>query len=84
MDIGTSDIVQVRLTPYALKVMAETHFKRFHDKQYFPPFLPPDVDKDGWSRMELWRLMHEFGAVMHMGNPERCFMGNVIRWASRG
>ena len=84
MDIDTSDIVLVKLTPYALNVMSETHFMRFHNKQYFPPFLAPEKDEDGWSRMELWRLMREFGAVMRMGNPDRCFEGNVVRLLGAG
>lgn len=79
MDLNVNDEVLVKLTPYALAILVENHFKLFNGAKHAPRFEPPKVDADGWSRMHLWRLMQEFGGAMYNGNPNQCFEGNTVR-----
>ena len=41
-----------------------------------PAYRPPDEDKDGWSRWQLWVLMETFGDVTGMSRPN-CFDLNI-------
>ena len=79
MDLNVNDEVLVRLTPYALALMMENHFKLFCGAKHAPRFAAPEADSEGWTRMQLWRLMQEFGGGMYNGNPNQCFEGNVVR-----
>lgn len=79
MDMNVNDEVLVKLTPYALTIMVENHFKLFNGARYAPRFEAPAADAEGWSRMQLWRVMQEFGSAMYNGNPNQCFEGNMVR-----
>lgn len=35
------------------------------------------ADGEGWTRYQLWELMHIFGPIMNMGNPVAPFEGNI-------
>lgn len=80
LDINLNETVMVRLTPYAIALMTENHFKLFNGARFAPPFVAPEKDADGWSRMQLWNLMNEFGDAMYFGNPNSCFEGGVLRF----
>jgi len=82
MEINLNDEVMVKLTPYAIAVMEENHFNLFKGAKYAPRFIPPPADSEGWSRMQLWGLMLEFGNSMQNGTPNQCFEGNVVRLIS--
>ena len=79
MNMNVNDEVLVKLTPYALALMVENHFKLFNGARYAPRFEAPTADAEGWSRMQLWRVMKEFGSAMYNGNLNQCFEGNVVR-----
>ncbi len=79
MDMNLNDEVLVKLTPYALALMVENHFKLFNGAKHAPRFQPPEADENGWCRMQLWRVMQEFGRAMWNGNQNQCFDGNVVR-----
>ena len=58
MNFNVNDYVRVRLTQ-----VGRDHLARIKRP-------PPDEDESGWSRWQLWDLMHVFGA--------RCFNGCSI------
>lgn len=68
--------VAVRLTEDGLAIMRRNH-DRLNAGHLFPgnrpgllgDFKPPKTDAEGWTRFQLWSLMHEFGAEIFMGRP---------------
>lgn len=70
-EFNVNDNVYVKLTERGRK-----HHKKIHDEliKTFPQvyvslgkYNPPEEDKDGWSRWQLWVLMETFGEIMHIG-----------------
>jgi hypothetical protein len=68
--------VAVKLTEEGLDILRRNH-DRLNAGYLFPgnkpgllgEFRPPKTDAEGWTRFQLWALMHEFGADILMGRP---------------
>ena len=69
MTVSLNDTVLVKLTPKG----RELHRKNYDDLNRYAggkilyPYRPVKETKAGWSRWQLWVLMHEFGPFMTMG-----------------
>ncbi len=42
------------------------------------PFVPRQVDAEGYSDFRLWQLMEEFGSRMHIGMPKLPFEAKIF------
>lgn len=62
--------VRVKLTEFGFKVHRQNHYDLFRHLAKLPPYTRPDVDKDGWSRFQMWTLMQEFGSSVRMGGDQ--------------
>jgi hypothetical protein len=76
--ININNEVLVKLTPYAHEIMREKHFKLYNGAAHAPEFKFPEADEDGYTKIQLWELMREFGDAMYNGNPRQCFVDNII------
>ncbi len=71
MQFNVNDYVRVRLNDHGRAIVREKHDElaafikgrggAFHE------FRPTVEDADGWSRWQLWDLMHTFGPHIHLG-----------------
>ena len=65
-EFNVNNYVYVKLTD-----LGRTELKRQHDKleQMFPKIGPhrPKEEVDGWSKWQLWDLMHTLGGKMGLG-----------------
>lgn len=69
MRFNINDHVRVRLTDRGRALHRQHHDELFEGSSYKPDYRPPVEDADGWSRWQLWRLMHEFGEQLYNGAP---------------
>lgn len=62
MNFNLNEYVLIQLTPTGIKILRE-EFDEMHTKfpKAFPEFKLPKEDKNGWSKWQMWRLMHTFG-----------------------
>ena len=67
MKFNLSDCIKVQLTDTGRAVHRAEHAKRFWgcDAKFFP-YMPPEEDKEGWSRWQLWEFMVRFGSHISM------------------
>lgn len=70
IELNLNDDIEIRLTKEGRKIYKEYRKKYRHD--------PLKKTKDGWTRLQLWELMHIFGFRMFMG-AEAVIVGNTIR-----
>jgi len=56
-----NNYVWVKLTP------AGVEYHRKHWEEYGTNISPPTVDKDGFSKFQLWEVMFIFGPLMYNG-----------------
>lgn len=63
---NVNDYVWVRLTDVGRRILHHNHARLFSGARSSapPPYVPPE-EIDGWSKWQLWSLMHEFGAHLH-------------------
>lgn len=77
---NVNNFVRVQLTEHGLKVHRAAYDVLFshlppHAREHFP-YLPPDTDKDGWSRFQMWDVLKTFGPHVWMtGKP--CFWMDI-------
>ncbi len=60
--------VWVRLTDRGRAILAEQHDELSARLAYAHPYTPVTEDENGWSKWQLWSLMHELGG-------DHCRMG---------
>jgi hypothetical protein len=69
MKFNINDCVKVKLTPRGVELLALKHaslkrqFPKMHD------FQMPEIDAEGYTKYQLWELMHNFGDCIVMGAP---------------
>lgn len=60
--LNINSIVRIKLTPYGLEVLKSRHKKL---RSSYPSIGKlPELDKDGYCEMQLWKIMNIFGEVM--------------------
>ncbi len=67
MKFNINHNVKVRLTGTGVEILKAHHEDL---ERYFPkigPFVPPKEDGDGFSKWQLWDLMHTFGPYIQLG-----------------
>ena len=48
------------------------------------PHTDADCDADGWTRIQLWRLMQILGPTLHIGIAKPLIEGNEVRIPEEG
>lgn len=65
--------VRIKITPFGIAKLKEQHERLFKNWSTIPDFIPPKVDKDGYSTMLLWQVMNNFGEYMSLGATQLPF-----------
>lgn len=70
VDFNINHYVRVKLTEQGLAIHKADHMKIFSGCLKTYPYKEPYTDHDGYSRWQLWNLMHIFGSKCYNGcNP---------------
>jgi hypothetical protein len=69
ISVNLNRTVLVKITARGYEVMKQNYEDLFTNPNYreLHPFKYPEVDGNGYTRMQLWEVMHEFGHAMHNG-----------------
>lgn len=70
--INVNNVVKVKLNEHGLKILREQRADLVASlpekaQKAMGEYSPPYVDKEGWSRFQLWILMNHFGPYMQLG-----------------
>lgn len=64
---NVNDMVRVKLTDYGLECISKNHNRLYGDRaESFRDYVPT-ADENGWTKWQLWDLMHEFGPHLSKG-----------------
>lgn len=68
MKFNINEQVKVRLTPYG-RALLEVDDHQFWEQAGYQPveYTAPEEDSEGWSKWQLWELMHCFGKYLSNG-----------------
>lgn len=83
MKINLNDSVRIQIYEDGFEVM-----KNKYEKVCSPdgkpsrilnhfPWVRPDVDEEGYTKMQLHEIMYYFGEEMYLGNSKRLFNFNI-------
>lgn len=75
MKVNINEYVKVKLTTKAMDLLYEQYVIKSHPN--VQSYCHPVVDKDGYTKLPLWELMHVFGGKMGLGEGEM-FEGGMI------
>lgn len=66
-EFNINDYVSVKLNDAGREILRQDHeaFRRMVPNTR--AFVPPEEDEDGFSRFQLWDLMHKFGPHISLG-----------------
>lgn len=72
--LNINSYVRIKLTRVGIQRLRSNHKKMF---EYYPScktkFIPPEVDEEGFSEMQLWKVMQNFGDLLYIGSTELPF-----------
>lgn len=79
-EINVNDTVWIKLTDDG-----RAYHRRWYDAlpHPMPPYRGIEEDAQGWSKWQLWRLMHEFGGALYNGCKPP-FESNIRLYAPTG
>jgi len=75
MKVNINEHVKVKLTTKAMDLLYEQYVIKSHPN--VQGYCPPVVDKGGYTKFPIWKLMHVFGGKMGLGEGEM-FEGGMI------
>lgn len=86
--INLNEFVKVKLTDFAKDI----YYHQYDDlneiiiKKGGNPIDPkmPEIDHDGYTKMQLWELMRIYGKYMNNGSRNTCFKPLEIIYTIRG
>lgn len=83
-EFNINSYVKVKLTDHGRDVLRKDHdtFWETHRPGYEMPYTPPEEDEQGYSRWQLWDLMHRLGQHIAFGR-NLVFETNIFFEASR-
>ena len=70
MKINLNDLVFIQLTDFGRKILKDQHNDFYKSLGLDRPYLEPQEDSEGWSKWQLWDIMHRFGNYMSVGFHE--------------
>lgn len=81
-----NEYVYVKITEAGWKQLKRNHYdlhRNYKLNIYSEYEIPeynnyPATDDEGWTKIQLWRLMQEFGPYIHMGMKEPLFDLNIV------
>lgn len=77
-----NDNVLVRLTPAGHEILQRQHEELCKQVSpgFFGEYVPPEQDKDGWSKWQLWRLFEAFASHIYLsaGPDELPFRPDIL------
>ncbi len=65
MKLNINDTVRVKLNLHGRMIMYQNYKAMFGDKADLFARRVVEEDRDGWSKWQLWDLMHEFGSHIY-------------------
>ena len=71
-----NDYVKVKLTAHGYNVH-EMHYKKYLGANYNEKYYAPAVDREGFTKYQLWEFMNIFGEYMFNGS-EQVIEDNLI------
>lgn len=77
MKINLNDTVKVKLTDHGRAVHFATFDRVVRHPDHRVTYTPPTIDAEGYSKFQLWHLMHDFGRYTGLGT-KACFENNDI------
>ncbi len=80
-EASLNDYVWVQLTEHGLGVYHDHYVALFPNRDLIP--IPALHTRRGWTRFQLWELMHIFGADTMMGGP-LSFKSTAVRLEDKG
>ena len=76
--LNMNAIVKIKLTSLGIKRLKENHEElRKNYPKAIGEFILPEVDEDGYSKMELWKVMKTFGDLLENGSLNMPFNMNI-------
>lgn len=70
MKFNLNHDVRVKLTPFGIQKLEEDHNRiNASCNGALGPFVPPQVDAEGWSKMQMWVVMNKLGPYFINGGP---------------
>lgn len=69
LPFNVNDYVRVKLTEAGREALVKEHVALFRSLPEQPKYVPPQTDAEGWSKFQLWDLMHRLGAACFVGGP---------------
>lgn len=76
--------VNIKLTDAGIVILKSRHenmLKKYADNpavlKRLGEFKTPEVDENGYTRMQMWEVMNIFGKYMYNGNPDLPFEMNI-------
>ena len=67
MKVNINQWVKIKLTPHGINVLAERHKELKKFAPMIKDFKMPEIDKDGYTRYQLWSVMEIFSGFVGMG-----------------
>ena len=78
MKFNINDDVKVKLTQFGWDVH-KAHWLPYCDSlEEYERHMKPKVDKNGYTKFQLWDLMRIFGETMYNGNMNKPFDMEII------
>lgn len=65
--LNMNEAVLIKIKQRGHEIMRERHEALRREFPTVGPYRPPDVDANGYTRMQLWCVMQEFGPHITMG-----------------
>lgn len=70
--------VRIKLTSFGIERLKKNHEElRKNYPSAIGEFKLPDVDENGFSKMQLWVIMNTFGDLLFNGSPNLPFEMNI-------
>lgn len=86
IEFNINECVYVKITEAGWDRLKKNHYELYeaYKANIYPEFEIPEyenyliTDDDGWTEIQLWRLMNEFGPHIHMGMKEPFFSLDIV------
>lgn len=75
--LNINSYVRIKLTPFGIEQLRKKHEEIRKMNPCIGEFIPPEVDTEGYSKMQLWKVMYELGGHAYNGSKNLPFEMNI-------
>ena len=76
--LNMNSYVKIKLTRFGIKRLKRNHEEMFRKHPSCKTkFIPPELDEEGFCRMQLWQVMKNFGDMCYIGSTELPFKMDI-------